>query len=159
MPPLILLFSSWLSWRLHTFLQLDCSCCLKSRLLLYPYTGTDRYIVTIVSTPVGTPVIGSTSTFDYPILSSVTLTCMVEPSASTNITYQWNTTGCYVNNHNERRCFPVNQTTQNVTEDDLHARDAGTVTCSATIDGVEYHSDPFTLRISGTLIYMCTTIQ
>ena len=38
------------------------------------------YTVTIASTPAGTPVSGSTNTFDYPILSSVTLTCMVDPS-------------------------------------------------------------------------------
>ena len=71
------------------------------------------------------------------------------PPSTSTITYQWNTEGCYVNNQNERRCFPTGQTTQNVTEDDLLARDAGTITCTATIDGVEYTSGSFTLRISG----------
>ncbi|XP_065918563.1 hemicentin-1-like isoform X2 [Dysidea avara] len=117
-------------------------------------TAAAGYTVTIVSTPAGTPVSGSTNTFDYPILSSVSLTCMVYPAppSTSTITYQWNTEGCYVNNQNERRCFPTGQTTQNVTEDDLLARDAGTITCTATIDGVEYTSGSFTLRISGISI-------
>ena len=105
--------------------------------------------VTIVSDPAGTRVSGSANTFDYPILSSVTLTCMVNPTPSVPVTYQWNTEGCYVNNHNERRCFPTGKTTQSVSEDDLIAKDAGTITCTATILGVEYTSDEFTLRISG----------
>ena len=42
------------------------------------FVGVDgQYIVTIVSNPAGTPVSGFTNTFDYPILSSVTLTCDV----------------------------------------------------------------------------------
>ena len=105
--------------------------------------------VTIVSDPAGTRVSGSANTFDYPILSSVTLTCMVNPTPSVPVTYQWNTEGCYVNNRNERRCFPTGKTTQSVSEDDLIAKDAGTITCTATILGVEYTSDEFTLRISG----------
>ena len=44
--------------------------------------------------------------------------------------------------------------TQTVTESNLNAEDAGTITCHATIDGVEYVSEPFTLRISGEqLVY------
>ena len=108
--------------------------------------------ITIVSSPAGTPVSGSINTFDYPILSSVTLTCMVDPSPSTTITYQWNTTGCYTNvnyNNGEPGCFPHNQTTQNVTGYDLTAEDAGTIICTVTIGGVEYTSRPLTLRISG----------
>ena len=105
--------------------------------------------VTIVSNPVGTRVSGAVNTFDYPILSSVTLACMVYPTPSDPVTYHWNTEGCYVNNRNERRCFPTGKTTQSVSEDDLIAKDAGTITCTATILGVEYTSDEFTLRISG----------
>ena len=48
----------------------------------------------------------------------------------------------------------MSQTTQNVSEDDLLARDAGTVTCTATINGVEYTSGPFTLRISGSHVIL-----
>ena len=46
-------------------------------------------------------------------------------------------------------CFPHGQMTQNVTENDLLAHDAGTITCNATIGGNNYTSEPFTLRISG----------
>ena len=112
-------------------------------------------VVTIVSNPAGTPVSGSTNTFDYPILSNVTLTCMVtstdgSPFAVTN--YHWNTTGCFTNNaHNTPTCFPTGQTTQNITGNNLLAEDAGTITCTITVNGVSFISEPLTLRISGTV--------
>ena len=107
------------------------------------------YSVAIVSTPVGTPVNGSTNTFDYPILSNVTLTCMVDPSPPAGATYQWNTGGCSANSRGEIRCFPSSQTTQSVTGYHLLAEDAGTITCNATIDDDVYVSNEFTLRVSG----------
>ena len=110
--------------------------------------------VTIISSPAGTPVSGSPYTFDYPILSSVTLTCMVDPTpvSVVNVSYSWNTTGCYTNPgliDGKPRCFPDAQTTQNVTDYDVNAEDAGTITCTASISGSDYTSEPFTLRISG----------
>ena len=80
--------------------------------------------VIIVSSPVGTPVSGFTNAFDYPILSSVTLTCMVNPTPSSAVTYRWNTAGCYTNNqftNNIPVCFPHGETTQSVTDDDVNA--------------------------------------
>ena len=112
-------------------------------------------VVTIVSNPAGTPVSGSTNTFDYPILSNVTLTCMVTSSDGGSTVfvvtrYQWNTTRCFTNNaHNTPTCFPTGQTTQSVTGNNLLAEDAGTITCTVTIGGVYYTSGPLTLRISG----------
>ncbi|XP_065911368.1 uncharacterized protein [Dysidea avara] len=114
--------------------------------------------VTIVSNPTGTPVSGSTNTFDYPILSSVTLTCMVtssDGSTPTVTNYQWDTTRCYTNpahNSGNPTCFPTGQTTQSVTGNDLTAEDAGTITCTVTIDGVDNTSEPLTLRISGIAV-------
>ena len=105
--------------------------------------------VTIVSTPAGTPVSGSTNTFDYPILSNVNLICTVDPSPPAGATYQWNTGGCYANNRGEMRCFPAGQTTQNVIGYHLLAEDAGIITCTVTIGGVNYTSTPLTLRVSG----------
>jgi len=128
-----------------------------------------QFTVTIVGNPAGTPVGGSTNTFDYPILSSITLTCMVTSSdGSTPIVtdYKWNTTTrCFTNNaHNTPTCFPTNQTTQSVTSNNLLAEDAGTITCTATISGVDYTSGPFTLRISGIqicIVYamLCTCVK
>ena len=125
-------------------------------LLIYPYTGADsQFTVTIVSSPAGTPVSGSINTFDYPILSSVTLTCNVtynDVSSFTVTSYQWNTAGCYTHpnfNNGNPRCFPHGQTTQSVTDDDVTAEDAGIVTCTVTISGSDYTSEQFTLRISG----------
>ena len=119
--------------------------------------GVDgQYTVTIVSTPAGTPVSGSTNTFDYPILSSVTLTCMVTSNDGSPVTvtgYSWDTTGCYVNSNfmgiGNVRCFPRNQVTQSVSEDAVLARDAGTVRCTAVTNSGSFTSGPFTLRISG----------
>ena len=113
--------------------------------------------VTIVSNPAGTTVSGSTNTFDYPILSSVTLMCMAASDGSTfTVTnYLWNTTGCYTHpDHNSGypTCFPTGQTTQSVTGNDLTSEDAGTITCIVTIGGVDYTSEPLTLRISGTYV-------
>ena len=124
--------------------------------------GVDSHLtVTIVSSPVGTPVSGSTNTFDYPILSSVTLTCNVISHDSSSFTvayYQWNTSECYTNpKHNDGipRCFPHNQTTQSVNGNYLSAKDAGTISCTAKINGSNYTSEPFTLRISGEQLLYC----
>ena len=76
------------------------------------------------------------------------------------MTYRWDTTGCYTNSKftgTNPQCFPRNQMTQTVTESNLNAEDAGTITCHATIDGVEYVSEPFTLRISGEQLVYCVT--
>ena len=109
-------------------------------------------IVTIVSNPAGTPVSGSTNTFDYPILSSVTLTCMVDPTPPAGATFQWDTGGCFTNDrHNVPACFPTGQTTQSVTDNDVTAEDSGTITCTVTIGDIDYTSGPLTLRISGTV--------
>jgi len=124
-------------------------------------TGTNsQYTVTIDSTPAGTPVSGSTNTFDYPILSNVTLTCMVDPSPPASATYRWNT-GCYTNDRRtEDTCFPAGQTTQSVTGTNLLAEDAGTVYCAVTIGGVEYGSELFSLRVSGmNIISTCSTFK
>jgi len=124
--------------------------------LLFFFIGTT---VTIVSNPSGTPVGGSANTFDYPILSSVTLRCTAtasDGSIPTVTNYQWDTTGCYTNpahNSGNPTCFPTGQTGQNVTGNDLTAEDAGTITCTATIGGVDYTSGPLTLRISGIKIH------
>ena len=113
------------------------------------------FTVTIISSPAGTPVSGSTNTFDYPILSDVTLTCNVTSDDGLSFTvtsYQWNTEGCYTNpnfNSGKPSCFPEGQITQNVTDDDVTAEDAGTITCTVTINNTNYTSEPFTLRISG----------
>ena len=76
----------------------------------------------------------------------------MSPSSSTVNAYRWGTTGCYTNSKftgSNPQCFPHGQTTQSVTDNDLNVEDAGTITCHATINGVEHESGPFTLRILG----------
>ena len=138
----------------------------QNLLTFYYFLADLQYTVAIVSSPAGTPVSGSTNTFDYPILSSVTLTCMVTSSDGSKpavTSYSWNTKGCLTDENGEVRCFPKDQTTQTVSEDDVSAKDAGIVTCTAVINGDPFTSKPFTLRISGTVyisifnfLYSCT---
>jgi len=129
----------------------------SSRFILVHYIA--GVFVHIISSPAGIEVNGSTNTFDYPILSSVTLTCIAIRDDGVPIfmgaTYRWNTTGCYTNlahNSGNPTCFPNGQTTQSITGNDLTAEDAGTITCTATIGGVDYTSEPFTLCISGITV-------
>ena len=94
-------------------------------------------------------------------MSSVTLTCNLAADDGLPVTatsYRWNTAGCYTHpNHNNGNptCFPDGQTTQSVTDDDVTAEDAGTITCTVTISGSDYTSEPFTLRISGEQLVYC----
>ena len=94
-------------------------------------------------------------------MSSVTLTCNVAAGDGLPVTvdsYRWNTTGCYTHpnrNNGNPTCFPINQTTQSVTDNDVTAEDAGTITCTVTISGSDYTSGPFTLRISGEQLVYC----
>jgi len=120
-------------------------------LITHCIAGTNgQYTVTIVSTPAGTPVSGSTNTFDYPILSNVTLTCMVDPSPPADATYLWNTGGCFTNDvHTTTTCFATGLTTRIVTGYHLLAEDAGPIACTVTIGGVDYGSDVSRLRVSG----------
>ena len=92
-------------------------------------------------------------------MSSVTLTCMVDPTPSSFVTYQWNIIGCYANSKftpSDPQCFARSQATQStVIGNDLNAEDVGTITCTATISGSDYTSEPFTLRISGEQLVYC----
>jgi len=110
------------------------------------------YTVNIMASPNSTLINGST--YDYPILSSVKLTCMVDPSPPNGTTYRWNTTGCFISSkHNITSCFPNGQTTQSVVGDSLLAQDAGAINCIATIKSVNHTSKSVILRISGILMH------
>ena len=111
---------------------------------------------------------------------------MVDPSPPPFATYQWDTTQCYTHpyrNVGSPSCFPDGETTQSVTDNDVTAEDAGTITCTVTINGSDYTSGdgdhtsgsgdytsgdgdctsgngnftsgPFTLRISGEQLVYC----
>ena len=94
-------------------------------------------------------------------MSSVTLTCNVAADDGLPFTvdsYRWNTTGCYTHpnrNNGNPTCFPDGQTTQIVSGNDVNAEDAGTITCTVTINGSYFTSGPFTLRISGEQLVYC----
>ena len=110
--------------------------------------------VTIVTDPPGIPVTGTTNTFDYPILTRVNLTCYVttpDGSPVTATSYRWTGTNCYTGSGGVNDpCFYDGQTGQTITDSNgVLAPDAGTVICTATVAGVDYTSEPLTLRISG----------
>ena len=109
--------------------------------------------VNIVTDPVGTPVSGSDNTFDYPILTSVSLLCMVTTSDGSSAivtSYSWTATNCYdYNGAVDDPCFYSGGTGYNITGNSLLAPDAGTVTCTVTVGSASFTSDPLTLRISG----------
>ena len=113
--------------------------------------------VTIVTDPEGTPVNGSNNTFDYPLLTNVSLLCMATTSDGSLVTvnsYSWTATNCYNRTGGVQiPCFySSGRTGYNITGDNLLASDAGTVICTATFGGFDFTSDPLTLRISGELL-------
>ena len=70
------------------------------------------------------------------------------------MTYSWTATNCYTRIGGvQDPCFYNVATGQNITGNGLLATDSGTVTCAATIDGMNYTSDPLTLRISGEQLH------
>ena len=110
--------------------------------------------VTIVTDPEGIPVNGSNNTRDYPILTSVRLLCIVttaEGSPITATSYSWTASDCY--NHTGGVLMPCfysgGRTGDNITDNNVLAPDAGTVTCTITVGTATFTSDPLTLRISG----------
>ena len=110
--------------------------------------------VTIVTDPKGTLVNGSINTFDYPVLTSVSLLCMAtieDGSSVTTASYSWTATNCYHRTGGvQSPCFySGGRTGYNITYNSLLAQDAGTVSCTVTFGSVSFTSDPLTLRISG----------
>ena len=86
-------------------------------------------------------------------MTNVTLMCIATAAngSPANVTsYYWN---CYNNSHGaDDPCFYGNNlTSQSITVNNLLAKNAGTMNCTATINGINYTSDPLTLRISGEL--------
>ena len=124
------------------------------------YVGVVGQNVIIVTDPDGIPVDGQPNTFDYPILTNVTLMCMATTTdgSPANVTsYYWIATKCYNSTDDIKfsivdPCFyNGSHIGQNLTGTDLLAQDAGTVICIATIGDTNYTSDPLALRISGKL--------
>ena len=83
-------------------------------------------------------------------MTNVTLMCMTTASVTS---YHWNAINCYNNSYFvDHHCFyGRGQTNRRIVGNNLRAEDAGTVSCTATINGTNYTSDPLTLRISGEL--------
>ena len=78
-------------------------------------------------------------------------------SSVTVTSYSWTATNCYtrVGDVQDPCFYSVGDLTgQNVTSSTgILAPDAGTVTCTATIGGMDHTSDPLSLRISGEQLH------
>ena len=85
--------------------------------------------------------------------------CMATASDGSSVTvtsYSWAGSDCYTRSGGvDNPCFYSlpSATGQNVTNTGVLAPDTGTVTCTATIDGVDYTSDSLSLRISGEQLH------
>ena len=107
--------------------------------------------VAIVTDPNGILVDGE---YNYPILTSIILSCNATQTDGTPITgasYSWRDHGCYTNSHGvQDPCFYDGYATgYNFTGDNLLAQDAGNVSCSAFVNGIYYTSHLLRIRISG----------
>ena len=146
--------------RSYILIQYIRTCLISIMHVFELYVGFDGELtVTIVTDPAGIPVDGQDNTYGYPILTNVNLTCMAttaDGSPATVTSYRWNAINCYNTNDGvDEPCFysqgETSQSIPNSFDVALRAQDAGTVNCTATIDGTDYTSDPLTLRISGEL--------
>ena len=84
------------------------------------------------------------------------LATAVDGSPVTVTSYSWTADNCYtISGGVDNPCFYSlpSATGQNITGMNLLAPSAGIVTCTATIDGMDYTSDPLTLRISGEQLH------
>ena len=97
-----------------------------------------------MTNPLGTPIDGNNNTYEYLVGSDLNLTCSVTPAPPAGSEYRWNcSTGCFADMKTEQ--------TINVT--DINTMDNGSITCSFSINNVDYHSEPLNLLVSSESIY------
>ena len=96
-----------------------------------------------MTTPPGIPSDQSNNkTFGYLTGSDLNLTCMVTPTPPADSEFSWNcSTGCFADMRTEQTIFVT----------DLNTMDSGLISCSLTINNVDYHSEPLNLLVSGEL--------
>ena len=96
-----------------------------------------------MTTPPGIPSDQSNNkTFGYLTGSDLNLTCMVTPTPPVDSEFSWNcSTGCFADMRTEQTIFLT----------DLNTMDSGLISCSLTINNVDYHSEPLSLLVSGEL--------
>ena len=89
--------------------------------------------------------------------SDLNLTCLVTPTPPADSEFSWNcSTGCFADMRME----------QTINVSNLTIMDSGLVTCSLTINNLDYHSDPLDLLVTGQLtfnivhniIYVCNYV-
>ena len=92
------------------------------------YTAYEVYITTL-----------SGSSLVYPVGSSLYMVCGVNPTPPANSEFSWKcSTGCFA----DKKVGPV------IFATNLNAKDSGSITCSLTVNSVEYHSEPLNLQVT-----------
>lgn len=109
------------------------SCCISYNILFTDYN------ISIITTPVGYPALGTNNTYDYLSGTNLKLTCSVVPAPPFGSLFSWRcSTGC----------FADMRTTQSIYISNLRKTNTGVLNCSAIIDGVQYFSGPFGLQVA-----------
>ena len=103
---------------------------------------TASYRVSIKTDPPGFSSYGNNNTVEYLMGSDLNLTCLVTPTPPADSEFSWNcSTGCFADMRTEQTIFVT----------DLNTMDSGLISCSLTINNVDYHSEPLNLLVSGEL--------
>ena len=105
---------------------------------------TASYRVSIKTDPPGFSSYGNNNTVEYLMGSDLNLTCLVTPIAPADSEFSWNcSTGCFADMRME----------QTINISNLTTLDSGLVTCSITVNDLDYHSDPLDLQVTGQLTF------
>ena len=98
------------------------------------------YHVKVITSSPGIPSDNNNNTFGYLIGSDLNLTCLVTPTPPAGSEFSWNcSTGCFADMGMEQTINVIN----------LTSMDSGSITCSFTVSGLDYHSEPLNLLVSG----------
>ena len=107
---------------------------------MYVRIFTVSYHVNIVTSSNGSAVDGNNNTFKYIAGSDLNLTCLVTPTPPANSEFSWKcSTGCFAD-------MKMGQT---ISVSDLNTTDSGSIACSLATGHSDYHSETFTLLVSG----------
>lgn len=80
----------------------------------------------------------TTSSLVYPVGSNLYMVCSVNPTPPANSEFRWQcSTGCFAD---KKVGWLISGT-------NLNAKDSGSITCSLTVNNVEYHSEPVNLQV------------
>lgn len=110
-----------------------------------------EYRVIIIILPFTNPVPGTNNTFEYPAGTDLTVVCWVIPATPSGSEFNWNcSTGCFADMEMQQFIF--------VTE--AEGSDSGELSCSMSINGMEYFSELVELEvIEGMFVFKLFVVR